>query len=63
MKQIFEIDIASDRVQDALDEEPKDMDLAMQNSDFVDAWQVIASDIATKFAGKRVKITVQTVKK
>jgi len=62
MKQIFEIEIASVRVQDVLDEEPDDLDLVMQNSDFCDAWQVVASDIVTKFAGRKVKITVQTVR-
>lgn len=63
MIQHYFIEIASDRVQDALDDEPDNIDLSMQNSDFCDEWQIIASDITRKFAGKKIKITVQLIKK
>lgn len=57
----FEIKIPSNRVQDAFDT-PDNLDLNMQNSDFLDNWQEFASWAVTKFAGKNVVITIQVKK-
>jgi hypothetical protein len=57
----FSLKIASNKVQEAY-ETPDDLELNMSNSDFLDNFQVFASWLCTKYAGKEVVITVQVKK-
>lgn len=57
----YEIKIPCNRIQDAY-EKPENMELNIKNSDFVDEFQVITSDICTKCVGKNIRITVRVIK-
>jgi hypothetical protein len=57
----YEIFIPCNRVQDAYDH-PKDLELNMELSNFLDNFQEITSEICRKYAGKNIVITVKVVK-
>jgi hypothetical protein len=57
----YEIFIPCNRVQEAY-ERPGDLELNMKNSNFLDNFQVVTSEICRKYAGKNIIITVQIKK-